>query len=83
MNDTSRRKLLAVAGTGAAAGVVGLAAGPAAAQTRRNADSAQDSVVALVEGGGSDEITLMVGESEVVVHDRDLVNRILNAAGGR
>jgi hypothetical protein len=24
----------------------------------------------------------MVGEREVVVHDRDLVNRLLNAAGG-
>jgi hypothetical protein len=25
----------------------------------------------------------MVGEREVVVHDRDLVTRILNAAGGK
>jgi hypothetical protein len=77
VNDTSRRKLLAVAGTGAAAGVVGIA------QTRRRGDSAQDSVVAYVEADGSDEVVLMVGEDEVVVHDRDLVHRILNAAGGR
>ena len=28
-------------------------------------------------------LRLMVGEREVVVHDRDLVNRILNAAGGK
>ena len=31
---------------------------------------------------GSGVLRLMVGEREVVVHDRDLVTRILNAAGG-
>ena len=29
------------------------------------------------------ELRLMVGEREVVVHDKDLVTRILNAAGGK
>ena len=29
-----------------------------------------------------DVLRLMVGQREVVVHDRDLVTRILNAAGG-
>jgi hypothetical protein len=40
-------------------------------------------VVAYVKDHRSSELRLMVGEREVVVHDRDLVNRILNAAGER
>ena len=44
--------------------------------------AAQDTVVAYVKNHRSDELRLMVGEREVVVHDRDLVTRILNAAGG-
>ena len=39
--------------------------------------------MAYVQDHRSSELTLMVGEREVVVHDRDLVNRILNAAGGK
>jgi hypothetical protein len=39
--------------------------------------------VAYVEDHRSDTLRLMVGEHEVVVHDRDLVARILNAAGGK
>ena len=38
--------------------------------------------VAYVEHHFSDRVTLMVGEREIVVHDRDLATRILNAAGG-
>ncbi|MEP6817625.1 MAG: hypothetical protein ABI873_18975 [Marmoricola sp.] len=84
MSETNRRKFLAVAGAGAAAGTVGLTAGTAfAGDTRRNSDSAQEAVVAYVQDHRSSELTLMVGEREVVVHDRDLVNRILNAAGGK
>ena len=85
MSDTSRRKFLAAAGIGAA-GTVGLTAtqaSAATAETSRGADSAKQPVVAYVEHHFSDRIHLMVGEREVVVHDRDLVNRILNAAGGR
>lgn len=85
MSDTSRRKFLAVAGAGAAAGTVGLTgmAGAAqAAEARRNPESAQDTVVAYVKDHRSSELRLMVGEREVVVNDRDLVTRILNAAGG-
>jgi hypothetical protein len=37
--------------------------------------------VAYVSDATSGELTLLVGEREVVVHDRDLVNRLLNAAG--
>ncbi|GAB3665398.1 hypothetical protein GCM10027596_31510 [Nocardioides korecus] len=71
-------------GAGAVVGAVGLAASPAsAAVTRRSAGSAQESVVAYIEDHSSDELHLMVGEREVVVHDHDLVARILNAAGGQ
>ena len=86
MSDTSRRKFLAAAGIGAA-GTVGLTAhvgvgGTTPAATRQG-DSARQPVVAYIEHHFSDRIHLMVGEREIVVHDRDLVNRILNAAGGR
>jgi hypothetical protein len=87
MSDTSRRKLLAATGAGVAAGTIGLTMGPAeagqAGEARRTASSAQESVVAYVRDHRSSEVRLLVGEREVVVHDRDLVTRILNAAGGR
>ena len=84
MSETNRRKFLAVAGAGAAAGTVGLTSGTAfASGAGRTSDSAQEAVVAYVKDHRSSELTLMVGEREVVVHDRDLVNRILNAAGGK
>ena len=38
--------------------------------------------MAYVQDHRSSEVRLMVGEREIVVHDRDLVTRILNAAGG-
>jgi hypothetical protein len=38
-------------------------------------------VVAHVADPASDTLTLFVGEREVVVHDRDLVGRLLGAAG--
>ncbi|MEO6512057.1 MAG: hypothetical protein ABIO16_13750 [Nocardioides sp.] len=87
MSDTSRRKFLAAAGVGAA-GTVGLtavsvgAAEAAPAEATRKTDSAKQPVVAYVEHHFSDRVHLMVGEREIVVHDRDLATRILNAAGG-
>ena len=86
MSDTSRRKLLAVAGAGAAAGTVGLTTGKAAAAVaavRPNKNSAQERVLAVIDDHGSDQLVLLVGEREVVVSDRELVVRILNAAGGK
>jgi hypothetical protein len=83
MSETSRRKLLAGAGAGAAVGAVGLTMKPAqAGEARPSASSARESVVAYVEDHRSGRLRLLVGEREVVVHDRDLVTRILNAAGG-
>ena len=81
MSDSSRRTFIGVAGAGAAAaGATVLVPGVAAAQTRLHAKSATATVVACVDPD-SDEVTLMVGEREVVVNDRDLVHRLLNAAG--
>ena len=84
MSETSRRKFLAAAGAGAAAaGTVAVTAGTAQArETIRRPDGAREAVVAYVKNHRSDELRLMVGEREVVVHNRDLVTRILNAAGG-
>ena len=83
MSETNRRKFLAAAGAGAAAGVVGISAGPAfASGSVRSDKAARETVVAYVQDHRGSEVTLLVGEREVVVHDRDLVTRILNAAGG-
>ena len=87
MSDTSRRKFLAAAGVGAA-GTVGLtgiagSAEAAPADATRTTDSAREPVVAFVEHPYADRVHLMVGEREIVVHDKDLAARILNAAGGR
>jgi hypothetical protein len=83
MSDTSRRKFLAATGIGAAAtvGLTGQAA--EAAPATRTTDSAREPVVAFVEHPYADRVHLMVGEREIVVHDKDLAARILNAAGGR
>ena len=85
MSDTSRRKFLAAAGIGAAGtvGLTGQAAVAAHASTARAKDAARQPVVAYVEHHFSDRVHLLVGEREIVVHDRELATRILNAAGGR
>ena len=82
MTESSRRRFLGVAGPGAA--VVGTTAlipsAASAAQTRLHGTGAS-SVVAYVADARSSQLVLMVGEREVVVHDPDLVTRLLNAAG--
>jgi hypothetical protein len=83
MSETTRRGFLGVAGAGAAAvGAVAITPGSAfAGETQQKENGAKESVVAYIKDHKADSMTLMVGEREVVVHDRDLVNRILNAAG--
>lgn len=83
MSETNRRKFLAVAGAGVAASTAAVTTGTAfAGEARRKHNAARERVVAYVKDHRSSELRLMVGEREVVVRDRDLVNRILNAAGG-
>jgi hypothetical protein len=81
MSDTSRRKFLAAAGAGTAATAVALSGGTASAMTARGRDAATEPVVAYVQDPRAGVLRLMVGEREVIVEDRDLVARILNAAG--
>jgi hypothetical protein len=83
MNDTSRRRFLGVAGAGAAvAGAAAVIPGAAfAGETPRRSGGASESVVAYVGDARGSELTLLVGEREVVVRDRDLVRRLLDAAG--
>jgi hypothetical protein len=66
----------------AGAAVVGVSGGAAEAVTRRHQDAATEPVVAFVPDHTSGVVHLMVGEREVIVDDRDLVTRIVNAAGG-
>jgi hypothetical protein len=80
MSETSRRKFLAASGAGVAGTV---AAGGAARAATPRSDRARESVVAYVPDHAGSEVRLLVGEREVVLRDRDLVTRILNAAGGR
>ncbi|GAA4114651.1 hypothetical protein GCM10022215_12870 [Nocardioides fonticola] len=70
-------------GAGAAAGAVTLAGGGSASAATPRPGRAREAVVAYIEDHASDRLRLLVGEREVVIRDRDLVTRILNAAGGQ
>ncbi|WP_299050415.1 hypothetical protein [uncultured Nocardioides sp.] len=84
MSDTSRRGFIAAGGVGlGAVAAVGAGAFTASASARPSADRARERVVAHVPDHAGDKVQLLVGEREVVVHDRDLVLRLLNAAGSR
>ena len=63
--------------------MVGISAGPALAGTERSKLSAKETVVAYVEDHHGSVVTLLIGDREVVVNDRNLVTAILNAAGVR
>ncbi|WP_323790970.1 twin-arginine translocation signal domain-containing protein [Nocardioides sp.] len=85
MSETSRRNFMAAAGAGAAATtVVALSAGSAQAKPALlRGKGANEPVLVLVEDHKAATLRLLVGDQEVVVEDRDLVTRILNAAGGK
>ena len=91
MDESTRRNFLIVAGVGAAAATgaavvatsAGAApAGPVAAPTALPG-TASAPLVAYVQDIASGRVSVMVGESEVVVHDPDLVARIAVAATGK
>lgn len=84
---TTRRTFLIVSAGGAAAaatGLDGLVAEPAQAvpaKTGRPIGASRDgSLVAHVKDLRGDTVSLLVGEDEVVVRDRDLVIRLAHAA---
>lgn len=83
MSETSRRRFIGVAGAGAAA--VGATAvlprTPFQDDTAPGLTGPMESLVAHVSDPAAGIVTLMVGEREVVVHDRDLVARLVAAAG--
>jgi hypothetical protein len=95
MSESTRRGFLILAGAGAAAaaGVAAIAAngaGPAAADQAVPAGAPADGpataagpLVAYVQDVRSDRVSVMVGESEVVVSDPDLVARLARAAAGK
>ncbi len=87
MAGYSRRTFLLGAGSGVVAGgaVVTTAAAPMDAVARRRlraaAVSAEAPLVAYVRDVTTDEISLMVGDREVVVTDRALVARLVGKIG--
>lgn len=89
MSNSSRRGFLKIAGVGAAVGVT-FAATAAVRSDGANAAAgatppcaASGPLVAYVRDVRSAEIAVMVGDSEVVVHDRELVARLAGARAVR
>lgn len=85
VSDSTRRAFLVAAGAGAAAiGVATVAPAAQAAPTKRGATSepapSDEPLVAYVSDPGKGELTLLIGEREVLVKDRDLVTRLAHAA---
>jgi hypothetical protein len=80
MNKPTRRNFLAIAGGSAAAVGLGAAASPADAKPVQPPSEAHGPLVAYVTDMQDGEVTLMHGEEERVVHDRDLAARLARAA---
>ncbi len=82
MTDSTRRGFLAMAGAGAAAvGVAALApAADASTPSSSKAVTVTGPVVAYIHDVSKGELSVMIGEREVIVHDHDLVNRLARAA---
>jgi len=79
MSEVSRRGFIG-ASVGAAAGAATLGPLGVAATLGITAPVAAGAVVAFIRPGSTGEVSLMVGEREVTVHDAVLVSRILKAA---
>lgn len=85
MADSTRRGFLLAAGAGATAiGVAAIAPAAQAAPATGKADTPGfpdiGPFVAYVSNPGEGELTLLIGEREVQVKDRDLVARLTRAA---
>jgi hypothetical protein len=91
MEQPNRRTFLIIAGAGAGAAVVGVAAaktgiaGPdtPSADSTAAVPAGAGPLVAYVEDAGSGRVSVMTGDAETVVHDPDLVARLTRAATGR
>jgi hypothetical protein len=93
MEDKTRRGFLIMAGVGAAAtaGVVATTSGSVRAEPAQESatvptalpETAAGALVAYVSDVRSGRVSVMVGESEVVVSDPDLVARLAHAATGK
>ncbi len=84
MKDQTRRGFMAtaaIAGAGAAAaGVAGAAsAGAAPPPASKPVAGASGALVAYVTDVQSAAVTVMVEDREVVIHDREIVNRLTRA----
>jgi hypothetical protein len=88
MSESTRRGFLKVAGAGAAAGAAVVAVGAAAKSGHKVEGAgaatsvpahASGPLVAYVRDVRGAEVSVMVGETEVVVHDADLVARLVSA----
>jgi hypothetical protein len=89
MSESTRRGFLKAAGAGAAAGVAAVAVGAATKSGHRTVEGtataaalpagASGPLVAYVRDVRGAEVSVMVGETEVVVHDADLVARLVGA----
>jgi hypothetical protein len=87
MSESNRRGFLKVAG--AAAGVAAVAVGAAAKSGHESVAGSATAAAAPARGSGAlvayvrdvrgAEVSVMVGETEVVVHDADLVARLVSA----
>lgn len=91
MEQPNRRTFLIIAGAGAGAAAVGVAAAktgiagpdtPSAGSTAA-VPAGAGPLVAYVEDTGSGRVSVMTGDAETVVHDPDLVARLTRAATGR
>jgi hypothetical protein len=89
MSESTRRGFLKIAGAGAAVGAAAVAT-TAAVSGREKSDAApaaaaavpagaSGALVAYVKDVRGAEVAVMVGETEVVVTDRDLVARLMAA----
>jgi hypothetical protein len=89
MSESTRRGFLKAAGAGAAAGVAAVAVGAATKSGNRTVEGTATAaalpahtsgpLVAYVRDVRGAEVSVLVGETEVVVHDADLVARLVGA----
>jgi hypothetical protein len=88
MEESTRRGFLIMAGVGAAAATAGAVVATTATTTAAPAPADADTpaagaLVAYVEDVRTGRVSVMAGETEVVVSDPDLVARLARVAAGK